>query len=147
MDEAGAVSFGFDPDRNVRRILVSLSQPENEPIMTVTCTGIDTIVVSTPDTLVIADVPLGISLECCWSVNASGSRGNAAGYRYGWDVLDPGDDSQWDISWSPFNPSIPTACSPARTFFFGTHTFRLQVLYDSGLKVGLAIRFVGLPYQ
>ncbi len=47
-------------------------------------------------------------------------------YRYGFDVTDLNDDNAWDVDWC--------SClgAPPRTFFFGTHTFHVEVRDNTG---------------
>jgi len=60
--------------------------------------------------------------------------GLVMGYRYGWDISDLSDPSQWEISYTPFTGTgeRKLAKSPARAFYFGTHTFDLEIKDNSG---------------
>jgi len=59
--------------------------------------------------------------------------GLVMGYRYGWDISDLSDPSQWEISYTPFTGTgdRKTVKSPARTFYFGTHTFDVEIKDNS----------------
>ncbi|MEE9269466.1 MAG: hypothetical protein V3V49_04320, partial [Candidatus Krumholzibacteria bacterium] len=78
------------------------------------------------------DLPSGVPLSFRWTADASGYGGTVTGYRYAWDILDLNDDKQWTVDFTPFVGS--GAQAPARTFFFGTHTFFVEVVDNSGFK-------------
>ena len=61
----------------------------------------------------------------CWTAVPSEGGGDIESYRYGWDIVDLNDDELWETDFIPFDGS--EVCSPARTFFFGSHTFWAQV--------------------
>ena len=79
-----------------------------------------------------------------WSADASHYGGVVSDYRYGWDILDLSDDSQWDIDFTPF--VTERAQSPKRTFFFGTHTFYVEVIDNSGFKSRIGVRLNIVPF-
>jgi hypothetical protein len=135
-DEAGAITPVFDEEKNIRRILVS--NRTTGPILTVTnryMGGVKTAVCSTP--LTIIDIPAGIPLEFKWEADASSYGGTEAGYRYGWDIADLTDPSQWEVDLTPFPPrplgeTAKAKTALARTFYFGTHVFTIEVVDNSG---------------
>jgi len=55
-------------------------------------------------------------------------------YRYGWDIQDPDDDTQW-TPWGDDTHAEP------RTFFFGTHNFMVEVRDNTGLIARSTIVF------
>ena len=99
--------------------------------------------VNTPTVFV--DVSTGTEAVFCWAADASYYGGIGTGFRYGWDVLDPddGDDPGWEIDWTPF--VMMQECSVLRAFFFGTHTFTIQVIDNDGYKSRAAVTLNVLP--
>lgn len=67
------------------------------------------------------DVAAGELIRWCWNADASGYGGRMSGYRFGWDLANPGDDSSWDQGWSE-----SATCSGPRVFNSGSHTFFLE---------------------
>ncbi|MFQ5510837.1 MAG: hypothetical protein ACE5EO_03210 [Candidatus Krumholzibacteriia bacterium] len=140
-DEAGAVTPTFDPDRNVKRIRV-LNRATG-PVLILSNKFMRDFVTSSPNPpIAIMDLPAGIPLSFSWTADASGYGGTVTEYRYGWDMLDLNDDSQWDIDFTPFIGSMARA--PTRTWFFGTHTFFVEVVDNSGFKsrAGVTVNIV-----
>ncbi|NIO29265.1 MAG: hypothetical protein GTO29_12015 [Candidatus Latescibacteria bacterium] len=133
----------FDWVRNVRRIIVS--RRTTGPLLTVTSVFFDPIQMVIEDTApTIIDIPGGIDIQFCWTADASMYGGVVEGYRYGWDILDPDDDSQWAIPFTPF--AQPEECSPVRTFLFGTHTFHVEVIDNNDFKSRVPIHMnIELP--
>jgi len=128
-DEAGAVTPVFDEIYNVRRILVS--RRTTGPQLTVTnqfIGSIATAVETTPITII--DLPAGVPVQFRWSANADDYGGTVVGYRYGWDIADLSDPDQWDVDWTPFTTT--SAVSIPKTYFFGVHTFSIEVVDNSG---------------
>lgn len=142
-DEAGAITPVFDEDHNVRRILAS--RRSTGPALTVTNRFIGSIAgssISTP--IVIFDLPEGIPIEFCWRASAKHYGGIVSGYRYGWDIVDLNNDEDWEVDFTPF---IGTeACSPERTFYFGTHTFHVETIDNSGFKSRVGVRINVVPF-
>jgi len=119
----------LDEVYNVRRIRVS--GRSTGPLLTVFNEFLGSVNTSTCRTPVtIADILSSIPMSFRWTANASAYGGVVVGYRYGWDIVDLDDDSQWEIDYTPFTGR--TASSPPRTFFFGTHTFNVEVIDNSG---------------
>jgi hypothetical protein len=128
-DEAGAVTPVLDEVENVRRLRVSgrstgpLFSVSNEYLGAVT-----TSVCKTP--VIILDIPAGVALEFQWIADASSYGGIVSGYRYGWDINDLNNDDEWEVDYTPFTSRIARA--PSRKYFFGTHTFTVEVIDNSG---------------
>lgn len=142
-DEAGAVNPVFDLARNVRFILVG--SRSTGPILTVRNQFLGAIVTSSPNTpLSILDIPAGVEMEFEWEADASSYGGIVSGYRYGWDILDLNDPEQWAISYTPFIGRV--AKSPIRTFFFGSHTFHIEVIDNSGFTSRVGVRVNVVPF-
>jgi len=142
-DEAGAVTPVFDEASNVRRLLISTRS--TGPILTVTNRYLGTLVTANTKTpLTIVDLPAGVPMEFEFEADAESYGGLVAGYRYGWDILDLNDEEEWDITYTPF--VAPRAKSPARTFFFGAHTFHVEVVDNSGFKSRIGVTVNIIPF-
>jgi hypothetical protein len=136
-DEAGAITPVFDEEKNVRRVYVS--RRTTGPILTVHnrfVGSVRTYVCNTP--LTIIDLPAGIPLEFSWCAEALYYGGMVAGYRYGWDVADLNDPTQWEIDFTPFPPhgeGEPACAQTAqpRQFHYGTHVFTIEVVDNHGM--------------
>ncbi len=143
MDEAGAISPVFDLAQNLRRILVG--PRSSGPILTVINQFIGTIRTASPNTPpAIIDLPAGVPMFFEFEADASSYGGLVSGYRYGWDILDLNDDEQWEIDFTPFVGD--RAQSPPRTFFFGTHSFFIEVVDNSGFKSRVEVRVNIVPF-
>jgi hypothetical protein len=130
-DEAGAITPVFDETKNLRRVIVreintgpvlTLKNPYFDWLLTATCT--------TP--LSIAEIPAGVTIEFVFTADSGHYGGTVTGYRYGWDVANPDDPGSWPMDWIPFPPhayNVPAqARAEPRTFFSGSHKFRLEVI-------------------
>jgi len=140
-DEAGAVSPVLDLDRNVR--LIRVDNRITGPALTVRNSLVGEIKTSTTKTPVTAaDVLGGAPISFSWSADASSYGGVVTAYRYGWDIQDLGNDDEWEVDFTPFVGSV--AQSPPRTFYFGTHTFHVEVKdnSDARARVPIAINVV-----
>jgi hypothetical protein len=133
-DEAGAVTPVFDQFRNLRKLLVT--KRKTGPILRVTNRYMGTIVSSSPTSPpVIVDLLSGIPMNFVFSADASAYGGVASGYRYGWDILDLDDPTQWEVDWTPFVREvngIPTAQTPPRTWNLDSHTLYIEAIDNSG---------------
>jgi hypothetical protein len=142
-DEAGAVNPVFDVDRNMRRIRVS--HLPTGPQLTVTNRFLGSLVTSSPSTSpAILDIPAGMPMTFSWKADASSYGGYVVAYRYGWDILDLNDDEQWPGDITPFTGLW--ARSQPRTFEFGTHTFHVEVVDNSGLKSRASVSVNMIPF-
>ncbi|MCH7549624.1 MAG: hypothetical protein IH969_08855, partial [Candidatus Krumholzibacteriota bacterium] len=128
-DEAGAVTPVLDEDENVRRVRVSTRS--TGPTFTVVNEFLGSVITSVCNTpIVILDVPAGVPLEFEWFATAESYGGIVSGYRYGWDISDLNDASQWETDFTPFTSA--RASAPTRVFFNGTHVFSVEVVDNSG---------------
>lgn len=145
-DEAGAISPVLDLTKNLRRILVSTRS--TGPLFTVTNRFIGSILTSSPNTPpTILDLPAGVQLEFTLSATAESYGGIVSGYRYGWDILDLNDDSQWEIDLTPFlGGEDSKAKSKPRTFFFGSHSFFAEVVDNSGYASRVEVKVNIIPF-
>jgi hypothetical protein len=142
-DEAGAVTPVFDLDWNVRRVFVT--DVTAGPVVDVSYLYMKDILTRSADTPpTILEIPAGLPVGFSWAADASSYGGTVRGYRYGWDILDLNDLEQWEISLTPFVGE--RASSPARTFFFGTHTFFLEVLDNNSLMTRVTVVVNVVPF-
>ncbi|HET6348542.1 MAG TPA: hypothetical protein VFH88_05600 [Candidatus Krumholzibacteria bacterium] len=101
------------------------------PTLTVTGMGITPIVTTSIDTPpVVIDVASGAFVTFCWTGDASAYGGTITDYRWGFDVADPGDPTQWDVNWTAFDGS--ETCNTPHVFYFGTHTFTVDIMDNYG---------------
>lgn len=145
-DEAGAVTPVLDEEQNVRRVRVSTrSTGPLFSVLNVYLGSVTTSVCKTP--IVILDIPAGVPLDFRWVADASSYGGTVSGYRYGWDIADLADASQWETDYTPFTSTIATA--PSRQFFFGTHTFSVEVVDNSGFcsRVEIKVNIIQFSMQ
>ena len=142
-DEAGAVTPVFDLASNVRRILVG--ERTSGPILTVFNQYLGSVKsVSVGGSPTVIDLPAGVPMFFEWEATADHYGGIVSGYRYGWDILDLNDNDQWEIDYTPFVGD--RAKSPSRTFFFGTHSFFIEVVDNSGYKSRVEVRVNIIPF-
>jgi hypothetical protein len=126
-DEAGAVTSIFSLYNNVR--LFYVLEPTGpkldiyEPIL-----GSASFVGLNYRTHVFY-VPAGFPLNFRWQADASLYGGVVSTYRYGWDIGEIDDPTEWDVSPSPLYTSAPTA-----RFYSGTHTFFVEATDDIGAR-------------
>jgi len=128
-DEAGAITPVFDLSWNVRRIQVS--ERTTGPTFIVRNQYLGTVITAIcHEPVTILDLPAGVPVDFCWQATADHYGGIVTGYRYGWDIEDLSDPDQWETDYTPFTSL--RACSPPRVFYFGTHTFTVEVIDNSG---------------
>ncbi len=147
-DEAGAVTpvlTEFGTSVNVRRLKVQARL--SGPTFIITSELIGSVIAASCDyPLTIVDIPANVDLSFSLSACAEHYGGTVSGYRYGWDILDLEDPTQWEVDYTPFLTAV--AKTPPRAFNFGTHTFTAEVIDNSGfcsrieVKVNI-IRFTG----
>ncbi len=136
-DEAGAVTPVFDETLNLRRITVT--RRNAGPVLTVFNEFTGMIQTTSPDApVVIVDMPAGVPLQFRLSADASAYGGVVSGYRYGWDITDLSDPSQWEVDFTPITSTWTLL--PVRSFFFGTHTLVVEVVDNSGTTSRVTMR-------
>jgi hypothetical protein len=126
-DEAGAVSSIFEKKTNVRHFMAMKPTGPvlriNEPFLgTFSFLGVD----FRPEHV---DVPPGFEMNWSWSGDASSYGGTVQSYRYGWDIADLDDQSEWSVFPSPYI----TASNP-KTFYSGVHTLFVESADNLGTK-------------
>ncbi|HER20054.1 MAG TPA: hypothetical protein ENO14_03305, partial [Chromatiales bacterium] len=147
-DEAGAVTPVFDEYYNVRRLRVE--QRNAGPQLNVFNEYIGTVRSSNPNpSVVIVDLPSSIPIQFTITASADYYGGLVTGYRYGWDVLNLSNPDEWEIDVTPFTDARgdPTAKTVPRTFYFGTHTFDVEVYDHSGLLSRVEIKVNVIPFS
>lgn len=103
------------------------------PVFKVFNRYIGTIVTSSPSTpAMTVDIPAGVPMTFSLRASAEAYGAIVSGYRYGWDVQDPDDDSQWPMAFVPFVSELEYA--PPQSFGAGTHTFCAEVIDCWGYK-------------
>jgi len=140
-DGGGIAETDFSLDRNIRRIMVATRL--TGPYFKVKGTGIDSVITTHPDwPIVEIELQNGTPAIYCWTADASYYGGIVTGYRYGWDIADPNDDSQWEIPYTPF--VNPEECSPQRMHTSGVHTFHTEVIDNDGFTSRVVIEITYL---
>jgi hypothetical protein len=124
----------------------ALTVPMTEnPVLTVTNEYIDPIISSSPNPeLARLEVPSGMALEFCWYADASNDGGKVEAYRYGWDINDLSDPSQWAVDYTRLTKR--GACAPTQTFYSGVHILHVEVIDEYGSKSQAAIKLTILPF-
>jgi hypothetical protein len=126
-DDAGAVTAVFQKERNVRQFLVSF---KSGPLLTVTETFLGSNrFLGTDMNYVQSDLPPGVPLNFSWKATAEDYGGEIQSFRYGWDIQQIDDPSQWAVSASPFIKN-----AESKTFYSGVHRFLVEVV-DNGQKI------------
>jgi len=139
-DEAGAVTAIFDSRANFRRFIVSETAG---PFLTVTEPFLGSFrFIGMNFTPVKRDLPPGVGLNFHWSATAEDYGGRIVGYRYGWDIADVNNPSDWPVSFSPFN-----LAAPERTVYSGTHTFFIEALDNAGTMTLAQIQINIIPFD
>jgi hypothetical protein len=147
-DEAGAVCPIFDEFRNIRR--VSVSPRRTGPLLTVYNRYMGTMVTMSPsEDPRIIDLPANVPMSFRFTANASSYGGTVSGYRYGWDIQDLKDPTQWEVDYTPFvnfTNGVPTSNVPARTWQFDSHTLYVEVIDNSGYTSRIAVTVNIVPF-
>jgi len=123
-DDAGAVTALFDPKSNVRRFVVSKNAV---PVLKLTEPFLGAFVFRGTNMRVEKrDVPPGVTFNFRWRASAQEYGGEISTYRYGWDVLDVNNPSDWDVLPGPTN----LTCT--KTLYAGVHFFYVETVDKSG---------------
>ncbi len=67
-----------------------------------------------------------VSMRFEWTATADGPNSTIAAYRYGWDILDVNDDTQWYTDWCNVRYS-------EQTFYYGTHRLYVDAKDNTGV--------------
>jgi hypothetical protein len=109
---------------------------ESGPVVTLTNEYMDPVISPMPGAVM--TIPEGIPLTFCWTAERSSDGGAIAGFRYGWDVIDPDNPANWDVDWTPHDGS--KVCSASQTFNISSfHFFTVEVIDDAGSSTRITI--------
>ena len=140
-DPCGGFMEVLDETLNVQRIRVTT---DVWPRLTVRNPYVGTVVTSVCNPrIVIADIFSGTAMKFEWTAAWRYDIPPVFRYRYGWDILDLNDDSQWDIDFTILVDGAASA--PPRTFLSGTHTFHVEVRDNSGFCSRAEIKLNIIP--
>ncbi|MFA4948531.1 MAG: hypothetical protein WC674_08505, partial [Candidatus Krumholzibacteriia bacterium] len=124
-DEAGAVTSVFDPGQNAR--IFRVVNPPG-PLLAVRERNLGTYTFiggkSRTETF---RVPGGFVLDFGWTADASSYGAEVSSYRYGWDIADLNDQSEWDVLPSPL-----VKAAPLMSFRTGVHTLFIEATDNMG---------------
>jgi len=143
---SGEVDEDFVLARNMRRVLISART--NGPVLTVTGDTIDDIITASTSTPVTeVGLAAGTPVSFCWTGDASEYGLVVVAYRYNWDVIDPDNDEDWDMPFTPFGQE--QECSVDQVFNSGVHTFYIEIIDIDGFKsrVPIQITYSLLPVK
>jgi hypothetical protein len=125
MDDAGAVTSIFDMNSNVRVFaLLKAVGPEltvKEPFL-----GLHRFI-GTKNKVQTFSLPAFFTFFFSWSADASSYGGVISGYRYGWDIADLSNPSEWAALPSPYVKS-----APPQSFSSGVHTLFIEAIDNNG---------------
>ena len=140
MDEAGAITAIFQRNINYRQFIVSEAAG---PTLTVTESFLGTFIFLGRNFRPISrELPPGIPLKFSWRATAEDYGGEIVGYRYGWDIADINNDSDWPVGFSPFN-----LAAPERRLYSGTHTFFIEVIDNAGTSTLAQVQVSVIPFS
>jgi len=124
-DEAGAVTPDFHSGRNLLHFMV---KGDTAPTVTVWDEYLHQAVFDGTHQLEAIEVFAGETVTFHWMARTEGYLGDIAGYRYGWNVIDPEDPD--DPGWvGPFTPDTTSATLQLPE---GTTTFTVQAKDGAG---------------
>ncbi|MBN2071150.1 MAG: hypothetical protein JW814_06785 [Candidatus Krumholzibacteriota bacterium] len=137
-DDAGALSAVFNLNTNVRAFSV---RTPTGPMLNVTesflgrfnFVGVDLV----PKT---GKVPPGFQMKFSWNGDASQYGGVISSYRYGWDIENFDDPTEWEEFPSPYVKN-----SQPKTFFSGIHTFYIEAYDNLGIRTLAIIEITVIP--
>ncbi len=137
-DEAGAVSSIFTKSTNVRHFKAMRPTGPvlriNEPFLgTFSFLGLN----FSPAQVA---VPPGFEMNWTWTGDASSYGGIIQSFRYGWDIADLNDPTEWDVFPSPH----VTFIGP-KTFYAGIHTLYIESTDNLGMKTLGTIEVTVIP--
>lgn len=124
-DEAGAISSIFDTGTNVRCFMVM--EPTG-PLITASEPYHGTAkFIGTESPAAVVYTPAGLPINYSWTGDASQYGSIVSTYRYGWDVKDLDNPSDWDVEPSPFHKA-----SPEKRFYSGIHSLFIEAVDNIG---------------
>ncbi len=81
-------------------------------------------------------------MEFSWVGDASWYGGVIAGYRYGWDLVDPSDPN--DPGWTTSGYELGLTAAPPQNLSLGTHTLHIMVIDEQGIVESGGVHSGGL---
>lgn len=132
----------FDLEANMVRLLVP--SDVRGPVFKVFNRYVGTMITAsnyTPPTMI--DIPSGVPMSFTLWATAEPYGAIVSGYRYGWDVIDPDDDSQWPMAFVPFATEVVEV--PPRSFSAGAHTFCAETIDCWGSKSRVTLEMNVVP--
>ncbi len=124
-DEAGAVTSVFDPGQNAR--IFRVFNPPG-PLLSVRERNLGTYTfIGGKNRIETFRVPGNFPLDFSWSADASSYGAAVSSYRYGWDIADLNDQSEWAVLPSPL-----VKAAPRISFETGVHTLFIETIDDMG---------------
>lgn len=101
------------------------------PVLSVELSGHGSWVFTQPTSgLVVLELAADIPISFTWSGDASAYGGEVVGYRYGWDLVDPGDPNDPGWTSAGFVPDLQV--SSPMTFSSGIHRLHIVSMDDAG---------------
>jgi hypothetical protein len=126
-DEAGAVTSVYSLKNNARAFTIfTVAGPRlqvSEPYL-----GTFTVIGANNRSQVFS-FPAGFVFNFSWNADASSYGGTVTSYRYGWDVIDFNDPSDWAVEPSPLVKS-----APPKSFVSGIHTLSVEAVDNNGVS-------------
>ena len=125
-DEAGAVTTIFDPKTNVR--IFAILQTAG-PVLRVSEPYLGAWqFIGVNNRAEPLRLPAGFVFRFSWEADASSYGGEIVSYRYGWDVIDLNDPSEWAVDPNPYiRSALPIA------FVSGVHTLSIEAVDNNGI--------------
>ncbi|MCX5753153.1 MAG: hypothetical protein NTW97_05840 [Candidatus Krumholzibacteria bacterium] len=139
-DEAGAVTSVFDAGQNVR--IFRVFNPPG-PLLTVRERNLGSYTfIGGRNRVETFRVPGGFTLDFGWTADASAYGAIVSSYRYGWDVVDLSDPSEWDVLPSPL-----VRAAPLTSFRAGVHTLYIEATDNMGTTTLAQFEFTIFPMK
>jgi hypothetical protein len=139
-DEAGAVTSVFDLAQNAR--LFRISKPPG-PFLRVREPNLGGFAfIGTNNRTQTFRVPADFGMVFSWEADASSYGGVVSTYRYGWDIADLNDPSEWDVEPSPFVLS-----TPVRKYHAGVHTLYIEAADNLGATTLASLEVTVFPQR
>lgn len=138
MDDAGAISSVFDYRTNARAFMV---RTPTGPLLSVHDTylgnhsfmGVD----MDPRQL---QVPPGFVMTFTWEASAAHYGAIVSSFRYGWDITDFSDPSDWEVMPNPY-----TLSAAPKTYYSGVHTLYIEAVDNLGVKTLAVLEITVIP--
>lgn len=137
-DEAGAISSVFDDRTNVRAFM---AVTPTGPQLTVRekAMGSWSFIGQDLDP-VFNEIPPGYEVLFSWVGDASSYGSIVSTYRYGWDIIDLSDPTQWETL-----PTPDLRSAKPKRFYSGDHTIYIEATDDLGISTICAIEMNVVP--